>query len=134
MANDRCRIYWNYALPTARLLRANKPDITLLDLRTKEIFVIEFSCPAEININNKEIEKRDKYRDLIFELEKLYPGYKVKLVVLIIGSLGGMKPNFVKELETVPVCRTQSVMLSCRMQKAAILGSLYIVRAHGVTS
>jgi hypothetical protein len=134
VSNSRCRLYWNYAFPTSRLLRANKPDIVLLDFNTKEIFLIEFSAPAETNVNIKEAEKRDKYRDLSFEFGRLYPGHSIKMVVLIIGSLGGMKDNFVKELDIVPACRSQSVMLAYKMQKAVILGSLHIVRAHGVTS
>nr|CAH7752249.1 unnamed protein product [Callosobruchus chinensis] len=60
----RCRIYWNYLLPTLELVQANKPDIVLLHHQQKTMFVIEFSAPAEVNIVSKEEEKRTKYQEL----------------------------------------------------------------------
>lgn len=90
------------------------------------------SCPAERNITTKEVEKREKYRDLLHELGRLYPGHVVKLVVLIVGVLGGLKASFVGELNIIPVCRPVSASLACKIQKAVILGSLHIARAHEV--
>ena len=97
--NAKCRIYWNYSFPTVRLIQANKPDIVLLDHQTKVMYVIEFSAPAETNITLKEEEKRTKYRDLRYELQVLYPDYSVKMVVLIIGVLGGMRPTLLSALK-----------------------------------
>ena len=127
--NSKCRIYWNYSFHTSKLLSATKPDITLLDFDTKEMYVIEFSSPSEKNISIKEEEKRSKYLDLLSELRKLYPGFKVKLVVLIVGVLGGLKASFKRELEIIPACRSSAISLICRIQKAVLLGSLRIVRA-----
>ena len=88
VGNEKCLIYWNYSFPTVRQIQANKPDIVLLDHQLKTMYVIEFSAPAENNIVLKEEEKRTKYRDLLFELRRLYPDHTVKIVVLIIGALG----------------------------------------------
>ena len=130
MENSRCRIYWNYGFPTTKLLSANKPDITLLDFENKQMFVIELSCPA--NISRKEMEKRSKYLDLLSELRKLYPGFSVKLVVLIVGVLRGMRASFRRELDIIPACRSSSSLLICRIQKAVLLGSMRIVRTLGL--
>lgn len=131
--NSKCRIYWNYAFPTARQLSANKPDIVLLDLQAKHITIIELSCPAETNVGRKEVEKKNKYRDLMFELRALYPGHEVRLAVLIVGVLGGMKPSFTGELNSIPTCSANCNWLACRIQKAVLLGSLHLLRAHDVT-
>jgi hypothetical protein len=130
--NSRCRIYWNYSFPTTRQLSATKPDIVLFDLDEKTITLIEMTCPAEYNISRKEVEKRDKYRDLMVELRQIHSGYKVRLVVLVIGVLGGMKESFLGEVKNIPKCRSNSNMLACKMQKAVILGSLRVLRAHEV--
>lgn len=53
------------------------------------------------------------------ELHKLYSGYFVKLVVLIIRCLGGARH--------VPLSSFKGVS---QMQKAMILGSLSLLRAH----
>nr|CAH7720376.1 unnamed protein product [Callosobruchus chinensis] len=89
--NERCRIYWNYSFPTLELVQGNKPDIVLLDHQQKTMFVIEFSAPAEVNIVSKEEEKRTKYQELLGQLRRLWPDYAVSLLVMVIGSLGGMR-------------------------------------------
>lgn len=50
----------------------------------------EFTCPDEINIHTKYIEKRTKYNDLLFEVRKTYDSHEVKLVVLLSGTLVGV--------------------------------------------
>ncbi|XP_039297358.1 uncharacterized protein LOC120354371 [Nilaparvata lugens] len=104
VGNERCRIYWNYSFSTTRLLRATKPDVVLLDITSKTMYVIEFSAPAEGNIVTKEEEKQTKYHDLLMELRRLNPGYSVRMVVLIVGVLGGMRPSFLANLRTIPAC------------------------------
>src|SRR5699024_8136098 len=131
--NERSRIYWNFPITTVRHLPANKPDVLLLDKQEKCLFVIEFSAPAENNIKTKEEEKRTKYQELITELRQLYPGHRVKLVVLIIGSLGGVPHSLLSELKQIPVCRATAYSLACRMQKAVLLGSLRIIRCRNIT-
>nr|CAI5870488.1 unnamed protein product [Callosobruchus analis] len=120
--NERCRIYWNYSFPTLELVQANKPDIVLLDHQQKTMFVIEFSAPAEVNIVSKEEEKRTKYQELLGQLRRLWPDYTVSLLVMVIGSLGGMRNTLLSALRAIPVCRAAAHILAARMQKAVILG------------
>nr|CAH7727215.1 unnamed protein product [Callosobruchus chinensis] len=126
----RCRIYWNYSFPTLELLQANKPDIVFLDHQQKTMFVIEFSAPAEMNIVSKEEEKRTKYQELLGQLRRLWPDYTVSVLVMVIGSLGGMRNTLHSALRAMLVCRAAAHILAARMQKAVILGSLGLLRAH----
>lgn len=128
--NDRARKYWNYAFPTTRQIHAIKPDIVLLDKNCREIYVVEFSAPAENNIVMKQQQKKKKYKDLIFELKSLYAGYRVRMIVLIIGCLGGMKADYLTELKIIPACTALAEVLAHKMQKAVLLGSLRIIRSH----
>jgi hypothetical protein len=128
--NDRSRVYWNFAFSTTQQIQANKPDIVLLDKEAKSMYVIEFSAPAETNITVKEEHKRTKYQDLLFELKRLYPENNIQLVVLIIGVLGGMKDTLLSELRKIPACQASAETLAASMQKAVILGSLRLLRAH----
>nr|CAH7717534.1 unnamed protein product [Callosobruchus chinensis] len=123
--NERCRIYWNYSFPTLELVQANKPDIVLLNHQQKTMFVIEFSAPAEVNIVSKEEEKRTKYQELLGQLRRLWPDYAVSLLVMVIGSLGGMRNRLLSALRVIPVCRATAHILAARMQKAVILGKYF---------
>nr|CAH7765104.1 unnamed protein product [Callosobruchus chinensis] len=124
------RIYWNYSFSTLELLQANKPDIVLLDHQQKTMFVVEFSAPAEVNIVSKEEEKPTKYQELLGQLRRLWPDYAVSLLVIVIGSLGGMSNTLLYALSAMPVCRAAAHTLATRMQRAVIFGSLRLLRAH----
>uniref|UniRef100_A0A6V7LQ79 Uncharacterized protein n=1 Tax=Bracon brevicornis TaxID=1563983 RepID=A0A6V7LQ79_9HYME len=81
-------------------------------------------------MSRKEEEKRLKYQPLLFEFRRVHRGFKVHLVVFILGSLGGMKDTFVSELKIIPACRHKTYALAAQMQKAVILGSLRLLRQH----
>nr|CAH7738054.1 unnamed protein product [Callosobruchus chinensis] len=55
------------------------------------MFVIEFWAPAEVSIVSKEEEKRTKYQELLGQLRRLWPDYAASLLLMVIGSLGGMR-------------------------------------------
>nr|CAH7738014.1 unnamed protein product [Callosobruchus chinensis] len=93
--NERCRIYWNYSFPTLEL----------------------------VNIVSKEEKKRIKYQELLGQLRRLWPDYAVSQLVMVIGSLGGMRNTLLSALRVIPVCRAAAHILAARMQKAVILGA-----------
>nr|CAH7767481.1 unnamed protein product [Callosobruchus chinensis] len=49
---------------------------------------------------------------------------------MVIGSLGGMRNTLLSALRAIPVCRAAAHILAARMQKAVILRSLRLLRAH----
>ena len=128
--NENCKILWNFPIPTTSQLSATKPDLVIFDRKTNEIFLIEFSCPAEYNMAAKDAEKKAKYEGLVFDMQKQYPRQKVKLVVLLVGVLGGIEVAMRKRLESVPHCQKSADFLLMQCQKAVLLGSMNILRHH----
>ena len=47
------------------------------------------SCPNEGNVDAKHMEKLEKYQQLAFEIRERRPGYKVIVIPIVIGCLGG---------------------------------------------
>nr|CAH7747924.1 unnamed protein product [Callosobruchus chinensis] len=47
-----------------------------------------------------------------------------------IRLIGGMRNTLLSALRAIPVCRAAAHILAARMQKAVILGSLRLLRAH----
>nr|CAH7718854.1 unnamed protein product [Callosobruchus chinensis] len=76
-----------------------------------------------------EEEKRTKYQEHLGQLRRLWPDYAVSLLVMVIGSLGGMRNTLLSALREMPVCRAAAHILATRMQKAVILGSLQLENA-----
>ena len=59
------------------------------------------ACPQENNIEKKLLEKRTNHRQLAFEIRERKPGFKVKVVTLVISSFGGGIKEILKELENM---------------------------------
>ena len=131
VANENCKLFWNFPFSTTTEIRANKPDLVILAQREKKMYVVEMSCPADTNIIRKEEEKEDKYRPLLYELSRTYHPCTPVFVPIIIGAMGGIHPNTQNHLKKIKAIPTGSVgKIVGNMQKAVILGSLHILRSH----
>lgn len=111
-------------------ITANRPDMVVMQKLTKQMYVVEMSCPGETNIAEKELEKRAKYRDLIFQLKNTYPEYKTIFIPIIIGVMGGIHPATLSSLKLIKEIAATATTIIQQMQKFTILGSLRILRAH----
>lgn len=127
---DETKIFWNFGFSTTTKIQANKPDMAVLHAPTKELFIIEMSCPGETNIREKEQEKKLKYTDLMFQLRLSYPGYKIIFVPLIIGVLGGIHQTLMQSIMALHIEEKKAINIINEMQKYVILGSLRILRSH----
>ena len=70
-------------------VKANRIDATVIDKTSKQVRVIEMSCPWLENRESKDFEKTTKYSQLRLELTNRYPEYKVNQYNIIMDVLGG---------------------------------------------
>ena len=72
MGNETYTIPYDYAIPTATYLEgaAVKPDIVILDRVEKVATLVEVSVPDDAELNWAEIDKKTKYKDLIYDMKK----------------------------------------------------------------
>ena len=54
--------WWNLSIKTAIKTKNNKPDLIIWNNEVKTCQVVEFSCPADINVSKKVSEKEHIYR------------------------------------------------------------------------
>ena len=55
--------------------------------------IIDFAVPGDSRIEEKEKDKIEKYQDLGRELQKIW-NVKVKIIPLVVGSLGAILKQF----------------------------------------
>ena len=83
--NDK-EYLWDTPITTAAKIRHSKPELVIWN-KTEEICtIIEFSCPADINISKKIAEKTDNYGPLIQNLQIMYPQYRLMFVPIIVSA------------------------------------------------
>ena len=115
-------ITYDAVISTDRPYVFNRPDIVVRDKLTKKCYIIDVSCPNDINVSQKEQEKITKYAGLRTELGRMWDCECV-VVPVVIGGLGVVSENFEKYKLMVPA-NLSTIMCT----KITLLGSEKILR------
>ena len=88
--NGEVRVTWDMTIYTDKVLKHNRPDITLVHKDTQDWTLIDIAVPADQNIIRTEEEKVEKYQDLAFEIRRIHGASKVTVIPIVIGALGSI--------------------------------------------
>ena len=86
------------------------------------------ACPQENNIENKRLEKITNYRQLAFEIRVRRPGFKVKVVPLVVSVFGGGLKEMLKELENMFEKYDLCERIGAEIQKTILMDSETTIR------
>ena len=121
--NKDIELIWDMTLNTDRQVGANRPDIVLRDKASKKTYIIDISCPSDVNVASKENEKVAKYSGLRVELGKMWD-CECMVVPVVIGGLGMISEKFQEYLKMIPTDLSPEMCL-----KITLLGSEKIMRS-----
>ena len=113
-----------------RLLQAARGDmvdgletvLVVVDKRRRNCKFIDFAVLEDSRIEEKEKEKMKKYQDLRKELQMIW-NVRVKIIPLVVGSLGAIPKQFCKRLEENGI--TAEIR---QVQKSVLLETTRILR------
>ncbi|XP_047481697.1 uncharacterized protein LOC125034100 [Penaeus chinensis] len=72
---------------TDKTLERYRPDITVIEKKTKECLLIDPACPFDTRIE-KEEEKCNNYSDLKYEIARMWRMKDVEVIPVVMGALG----------------------------------------------
>ena len=98
--NDSCKIFWYFTVQTDHFITARRPDMILIDEKHHQCQIIDFAIPYDTRVDDKEVEKIERYLDLARELKKVW-NMKVIVVPLKVGALGTPVKELEKRLKTI---------------------------------
>ena len=101
---------------------ANRPDIIVKDMNERKVYIINVSCPVDVNVGKKEAEKVAKYMGLSAELNRMW-GVNTEILPVVVGGLGSVTKNLSDYLTKIPGLPD---LFMC--QKICLLGSSKILR------
>ena len=110
---------WDFSIQTD-VIEARRPDLVVAD-KERSCKIIDFSVPGESRIEEKK-DKTEKYQDLGRELQKIW-NVKVKIIPLIVGSLGAIPKQFGNKLRHIGI-----TVGTAQVQKIVLLGTARILR------
>ena len=121
--NKDIELIRDMTLNTDRQVGAKRPDIVLRDKASKKTYIIDISCPSDVNVASKENEKVAKYSGLRVELGKMWD-CECMVVPVVIGGLGMISEKFQEYLKMIPTDLSPEMCL-----KITLLGSEKIMRS-----
>ena len=119
---NRVEVIYDQIILTTRPVGANRPDILIKDLGNKKGYIIDISCPIDMNVGKKEVEKISKYGPLLVETERMW-GVKTEVIPVVVGGLGAVSKNLGDNLAKIP---GSPDLYMC--QKICLLGSKRILQ------
>ena len=111
-------------------IKSNRIDAKIVNHKSKEVIVLEMSCPWIENRGKKDEEKTEKYGPLRWELQVQHPGYKVQQYNIIMDVLGGCSKVIEEDLRKLLGEKTKNVLRN--MQKAVLSSTLNIARTFKI--
>ena len=115
--NEQVKILWDFQIQTDELVKANQPDIVMVDKHHRTAVVVDVAIPCEGNIRKKEHKKLEKYQGLKEGLEKIC-GVKGAVVPIVIGALGAVTSKLDWRLHQIPRMTSE-----ISVQKSVMLGT-----------
>ena len=115
------KILWDFNIQTDGVLEARRLDIVVTDKENQETWIIDIAIPGDLRVREKELEKREKYQDLVIEMRRLWKT-SVKIVPIVVGALGTIG-SARSDLETLGINDSTEMI-----QTTALLGSAHILR------
>ena len=118
--NKRAKVSGTYLSTWTRLLRTERirPDMVILDKINENWIIIEGTVCLIGEITEREKLKTSKYRDLREALKRLYPGYTVQQLNIVLDLLGGYNRRLIEEMgHLFDMTQTEATRLLRKSQK-----------------
>jgi hypothetical protein len=116
-AHEDVTVLWNQGVHTEREVTAHKPDIIVKNKREKKCILIDVAIPADRNVTQKEMGKKQKYKSLCIEMQRMW-NVKCMIMSVVIGATRMVTRGLRKNLEAISGKHSID-----SLQKTAILGT-----------
>jgi hypothetical protein len=124
LENDNFKLYWNRGILTYKTITFNRPDITFMNKKTKNTFLIDIAVPNTHNLAKTITEIQNKYQELANEICAMWKQNAVQVIPIVISSTGVNPKSLSQSLKRLNLHPNTYI----QKQKSVILGTCSIVR------
>ena len=117
------KLIWDINIQCDNVIEARRPDLILVDKKAKSCVIIDVAIPGDCKINEKEIEKIEKYQSLKRKLKSLWSLKEVEVVPVVVGALGCIRKGFSRWMDTLGIKLNVGMV-----QKSVLFGRASILR------
>ena len=124
LENENSKLYWNRSILMDKPIPFNRPDITFMNMKTKNAFLIDTAVPNTHNLAKTITEKQNKYQELVNEICAIWEQKAAQVIPIVISSTGVIAKSLSQSLTRLNLHHNTYIQL----QKSLILGTCSIVR------
>ena len=88
MENENFKLCWNRSILTDKTVPFNRPDITFMNKKTKNTFLIDTAVPNTNNLAKAITDKQNKYQELANEICAMWKQKAAQVIRITISSTG----------------------------------------------
>jgi hypothetical protein len=96
LENNNFKLYWNRSILTDKTVPFNRPDITFMNKKTKNTFLIHIAVPNTHNLAKIITDKQNKYQELANEICAMWKQNAVQVIPIVISSTGVIPNHYHK--------------------------------------
>jgi hypothetical protein len=124
LENENFKLYWNRSILTDKTIPFNPPDITFINKKTKNIFLVNIAVQNTHNLAKTITDKQNKYQELANEICAMWKKKAAQVIPIVISSTAVIPKSLSQSLTRLNLHRNTYTQL----QKSVILGTCSIVR------
>jgi len=125
LENENFKLYWDRSILTDIKVPFNRTDITFMNRKTNNTFLIDIAVPNTHHNHTKTIiDKKNKYQELANEICAMWKQKAAQVIPIIISSTGVIPKSLSQSLTRLNLHPNTHILL----QKCVILGTCSIVR------
>jgi hypothetical protein len=124
LENDNFKLYWNHRILTDKTIPFNRPDVTFINKKIKNTFLIDITIPNTHNLAKTITDKQNKYNELANAICAMWKQNTAQVIPLLISSTGVIPKSLSQSLKRLNLHLNTYI----QMHKSVILGVCSIVR------
>jgi len=124
LENDNFKLSWNSSILTDKIVSFNRPDITFINKKTKNIFLIDIAVSNTHNLVKTITDKQNKYQELANEICAMWKQNTAQVIPLVISCTEAIAKSLPQSLKRANLYPNTYI----QMQKSVILGTCSVVR------
>ena len=128
LENYHTKLVWYFEFNLRKTTTSRRLDLTLEDKEKQIFWICDMACPQENNIVTKLDEKRTKHRQVAFKLRQRRAEYKIYVIPVVIGALGGGSKDAICEVKKIFQQDDLSKKIVGEMQRTILMNYGKIIR------
>jgi len=88
LENENFKLYWNCSILTDKTIPFNRPDITFMNNKTKNTFLIDIALPDKHELAKTTTDKQNNYHELENEMCVMWKQTAAHVILIVISRTG----------------------------------------------